>query len=237
MSITRFIKKLIFPNTYNNEAYIKYLESKHIKIGDGCIFYSPNKISIDVERGHMLKIGNYVKVTSGVKILTHDYSRSVLCNMSEYGNVGEAGCTIIEDNVFIGVNSIILMGAKIGRNCIVGASSVVTGSFPDNVVIAGNPAKVICTLSEYYEKRKQKELDEAKEYVRCWRETYNCDPTIEDMTNSFIWLYLPRTEQSIKQYERMFRLNGVNQDIYIDTFMKSKPVYNSFEDFLNDCKD
>ncbi len=49
----------------------------------------------------------------------------------------------IGDNCFIGMNSIILKGTSLGNNVIVGAGSVVHGSFPDNCIIAGNPAKII----------------------------------------------------------------------------------------------
>jgi carbonic anhydrase/acetyltransferase-like protein (isoleucine patch superfamily) len=45
---------------------------------------------------------------------------------------------------------VILNGAKIGRNCIVGAGSVVTEGkeFPDNSLIIGSPAKVVRTLDD-----------------------------------------------------------------------------------------
>jgi acetyltransferase-like isoleucine patch superfamily enzyme len=51
----------------------------------------------------------------------------------------------IGKNCFIGMNSIILKGSVIGDNCIVGAGSVVSGVFPENSVIAGNPATIIKT--------------------------------------------------------------------------------------------
>ena len=50
---------------------------------------------------------------------------------------------IIGDNVWIGWGSIILKGSVIGNNSVVGAGSLVSGKFPDNVVIGGNPAKII----------------------------------------------------------------------------------------------
>ena len=49
---------------------------------------------------------------------------------------------LIDNGCFIG-NSIILKGITIGKNCVVGAGSVVSGNFLDNVIIAGNPGKVV----------------------------------------------------------------------------------------------
>ena len=232
-----FLKKILYPNKYNSEVYISFLRKKGVEIGNGCVIYSPNHTEIDIQRPHMLKIGNYVKITSGVTILTHDYSRSVLCNMRQYGNVGEAANTVIGNNVFVGINSIILMGAHIGNNTIVGAGSVVSGEFEDNVVIAGNPAKVVCSLESFYEKRKSKEISAAKEYVTLWRNKYQRDPTIEEMTNAFSWLYLPREIETFTRHDKLFRLRGVDLDMYKTMFMESSPIYKSFEDFLRDCND
>lgn len=55
------------------------------------------------------------------------------------------------------MNSIILCGTQIGNNVIIGANSVVSGEYPDDCVIAGNPAKIICTLDEF-RKREKKNL-------------------------------------------------------------------------------
>ena len=53
----------------------------------------------------------------------------------------------IGENVFIGCNSLILKGAKIGKNSVIGAGSVVVGIIPENCIAAGNPAKVIRYLN------------------------------------------------------------------------------------------
>ncbi|MET0310957.1 MAG: gamma carbonic anhydrase family protein [Burkholderiaceae bacterium] len=59
------------------------------------------------------------------------------------------GCTV-GDNSLIGIQAVILNNARIGRNCIVGAGSVVTEGkdFPDNSLIIGSPAKVVRTLDD-----------------------------------------------------------------------------------------
>jgi carbonic anhydrase/acetyltransferase-like protein (isoleucine patch superfamily) len=64
------------------------------------------------------------------------------------------GCTI-GDNSLIGIQAVVLNDAKIGRNCIVGAGSVVTEGkeFPDNSLIIGSPARVVRTLDEAAAKR------------------------------------------------------------------------------------
>lgn len=49
----------------------------------------------------------------------------------------------IEDNVWIGMNSVILKGTVIGENSIIGAGSIVSGIIPPNCIAAGNPAKII----------------------------------------------------------------------------------------------
>jgi carbonic anhydrase/acetyltransferase-like protein (isoleucine patch superfamily) len=59
------------------------------------------------------------------------------------------GCTV-GDGSLIGIQAVVLNGAKIGKNCIVGAGSVVTENkeFPDNSLIIGSPARVIRTIDE-----------------------------------------------------------------------------------------
>jgi carbonic anhydrase/acetyltransferase-like protein (isoleucine patch superfamily) len=58
------------------------------------------------------------------------------------------GCTV-GDGALIGIRAVVLNGARIGRNCIVAAGSVVTEdkSFPDGTLIVGTPAKVVRELS------------------------------------------------------------------------------------------
>ncbi|HGH4676425.1 TPA: acyltransferase [Enterobacter bugandensis] len=56
--------------------------------------------------------------------------------------------TIIKKGASVGANATILPGITIGYNSIVGAGSVVTKDIPDNVIVAGNPAKIIRQISD-----------------------------------------------------------------------------------------
>lgn len=207
----------------------KILELEGFDIGAGTIFYDPKSMTIDRERPWMLKIGSYCKITSGTAILTHDYSRSVLRRV--YGEIiGEAKETVIGDNVFIGVNSIILMGCHIGNNVIVGAGSVVSGNIPDNVVVSGNPAKIVRTLDEHYQKRKLKTLNEAILYFKTYKGKYGCWPP-ENTSGPFFTLFADR--QTFDYNDPRLRCNGDNiEDIKRD-FRKTRPMFSSYNDFIS----
>ena len=64
--------------------------------------------------------------------------------------------TIIGDNVFLGANAVVLPGVKIGNQVIIGAGAVVTKNVEDNMVVAGNPAKIISSVDEYINKCKER---------------------------------------------------------------------------------
>lgn len=90
-----------------------------------------------------IEIGNNSIIGANVKILDNDFHPvEPTARLKNEKLIGKKEI-IIKENVFIGCNSIILKGTVLGNNCVVGAGSVVCGSFSDNSVIAGNPAKVI----------------------------------------------------------------------------------------------
>lgn len=63
--------------------------------------------------------------------------------------------TTIGDDVFLGAAAIVLAGVTRGNRVIIGAGSVVAKDVPDNSVVAGNPARVICTVDEYLKKHRR----------------------------------------------------------------------------------
>lgn len=85
-----------------------------------------------------LIIGSNCSISAGVQIYTHDTVRwAISGGVEPY----EYDSVVIEDNCYIGPNTIIAKGVRIGKGTIVGANSFVNKSFPENSKIAGSPAK------------------------------------------------------------------------------------------------
>lgn len=91
-----------------------------------------------------IKIGRNAEIGSGCKIIDNDFHPLQYSERyPEQLDRIKKRPVVIGEGCFIGANSIILKGTTLGRNVVVGAGSVVSGTFPDNVIIAGNPAKII----------------------------------------------------------------------------------------------
>ena len=168
MKIIEFLKKRKY-NTCSFKERVTLLRKKGIEIGDDCEIYP------DVNFGSepfLIEIGNHVRITSGVKITTHDGGLWVLRNKKEFKNADKFGKVKIGNNVHIGIDSIIMPGVTIGDNVVIGCKSVVTKDIPSNVVAAGVPARVIETIDKYKEKVENKVVftkgmssEEKKEYL------------------------------------------------------------------------
>lgn len=99
---------------------------------------------LDVRRGEIV-IGNDCLITYGSRILSHDGAS----RMIDPKDSGE-GRVIIGDNVFVGVNAVIMRNVTVGSNSVIGAGAIVTKDVPPGVLVAGNPAKVIKELPKPY---------------------------------------------------------------------------------------
>lgn len=140
MLILRKILRKLRGSAYS----VDELRSYGIRIGDNCFLGSKH---IDIEHGYLITIGNNVTISSA-RILAHDASTKRYLGYSKVGKV------CIDDNSFIGADAIILPGVRIGKHAIVGAGAVVSKDVPDNMIVAGNPARIICSVDEYIEKNK-----------------------------------------------------------------------------------
>ena len=131
----------------NGEISTKWLIRNGMKVGNH--FHRGSRCFIDPSHCFLISIGNNVTMSIGVTVLAHDASTEKLLGYTRIGQVN------IKDNVFIGANSIILPRVTIGNNSIIGAGSVVTHDIPDNVVAAGNPARIIVSVEQYIKKNKE----------------------------------------------------------------------------------
>ena len=135
----------------SNQTKLKYAKKAGVKIGSGCTLLG--RIEWGSEP-YLIEIGDNVRITSGCKFVTHDGGMHVLRNARQMPQADLFGKIKVGNNVFVGIQSIILPGVTIGNNVVIGACSVVTKDIPDNTVACGVPARPIRKLDEYCEKAK-----------------------------------------------------------------------------------
>ena len=119
------------PRVKKNADISPYLEiGDYSELGTRCMIHGN------------VKLGSYVIMGPDVKIYARNHKfesldKPIALQGKEYLR------TEIGDDVWIGANSIILPGVKVGNHCIVAAGSIVTKDVPDYAIVGGNPAKVI----------------------------------------------------------------------------------------------
>lgn len=110
-----------------------------ITIGENCGISGSTIYAMDE-----INIGRDVLIGGNCKIIDNDFHPLAASkrNPQKPEDIKKRPICI-GDGCFIGANSIILKGTTLGRNCVVGAGSVVHGTWPDNSIIAGNPARLV----------------------------------------------------------------------------------------------
>ena len=151
------LKELLY--RLRGEYTTEKLISMGMKVGRN--FGRLNGVILDPSHCWLIEIGDNVTLAPRVHILCHDASTKTFLNYTKIGRV------TIGDNVFIGAESVVLPGVTIGSNVIVGANSTVTHDVPEGSVVAGSPARVICTLEEYLNKERNRMAD-----APCYGEEY-----------------------------------------------------------------
>lgn len=231
MGILTNLYKRIYRVYYKSSSarYIKFLRKQGVVIGNGCIFRSPNATRIDISRPSLIEIGNNVDMNHNFQIMTHDWASGVFRHVF-HNILPSSGKVKIGNNIYFGTNVVVLKGVTIGDNCVVAAGSIITKSIPANSVVAGVPAKVICSLEEYYEKRKNVCIEEAFEYARSIVERYNRMPTVEDFHEEFV-LFTNGSDTSTHRPWMISQLGGErNYQIWCK---EHKAPYKNIDDFLN----
>lgn len=233
--LRKIYQKILYGKRCDSNTYIKFLRKKGVRIGDDTIIYEPKSVVIDDTRPWLIEIGSKVKITHGVVILTHGFDWSVL--KTKFNTImGSSGKVKIGDNVFIGMNTTILKGVTIGDNVIIGANSLINKDIPSNVVVAGNPCRVICSIDEYLEKRKKEQLKEAVELTTEYFLVYKRWPE-KRVLREFIFAFENRDTLSKEDsiFNEIASIND-NFDLTFKEFKNSNGEFNSYEEFLNYCK-
>lgn len=142
---------------------VGYFKRLGVRIGNDCRLLNTNPGTFGAEP-YLVTLGNHVTVTSGVQFVTHD--GGVWVFRERYPDIDVFARVTVGNNVFIGLNAILLPGTEIGDNCVIGAGSVVKGRIPPNSVAAGVPARVIRSLDEYWDSLQPRAL-----HIRSQEET------------------------------------------------------------------
>lgn len=232
------VKKILYKISYyysilTNDRFIYFLRKKGIKIGNGCIFRNRNTIRIDITRPSLISIGDFVDFNRNFQILTHDYTTSVF--IRKYGEfINSSGRVTIGNNIVFGTDVIVLKGVEIGDNCIIGAGSIVSKSIPANSVAVGRPAKVICSIDEYFQRRKKECIDEAYEYANSIKERYGREPKYEDFYEEF-HLFLDR--HNIERYPNLNIKKQLGSSEAVTTWLDShEAMFRDFDEFIDRAK-
>lgn len=114
---------------------------KNVKIGQRC---SVNR-GVIIQGHTSIVVGDDVVLSPNVMILDAGLDFLALVDRGVRVHSGEG--IVIGARCWLGAGAIVLPGVKLGNNVLVAAGSVVTRSFESNVVIAGNPARIIRSIA------------------------------------------------------------------------------------------
>lgn len=151
----RWIRIITKPFVWAFSKYkpVKYARWVGVNIGKNPHFYGPTSWGTEP---WLITIGDNVHITGNCKFINHD--GGTLIFRDQIPDLEISKPIVVGNNVYIGEETMILPGAHIGNNCVIGARSVVTKDIPDNSVAVGVPARVIKTTDEYLQKLKRESL-------------------------------------------------------------------------------
>lgn len=170
-----YARRFVFPHFEEIGPHAKFIGPRHIQVfGAGvragralhviASADAPVRLTVWAAPEQMAEIvlGDCVLLTGGVRIMAAKSIRigngcmfaagATVSDCDWHGLYdrtdidGDAREVMLHDNVWIGTNAFVTKGVSIGENSVIGAGAVVTRDVPANVVVAGNPAKVVKQL-------------------------------------------------------------------------------------------
>ena len=232
-----FVKKLIRKCCNRLQNYTRLTSDEYVEqlrlggaiIGKNVLFRYPEHTLIDMTRPSLIELGDNLDINDNFTVLTHDFGTYVFRNLY-HDFVNCSGKVKIGSNIYFGRDVTILKGVTIGDNCIIGLGSVVSRDIPSNSVAVGYPAKVVCTIEDYYKKRKSLCLDEAIEYAKSIRERFGREPEITDFTEEWN-LFL--TKEEYEDNSKVRRMVDFRMKEWTKDFLEGERVFKGFEYFVN----
>jgi len=125
----------VFLATLNQNAQV--IIGDHFAMSGGCICVAEKIV-----------IGNNVAVGANSMIVDTDFHPLSSDLRAANPQDGKSKPVTIEDDVFIGMNCLIVKGVKVGKGSVIGAGSIVTADVPPGVIVAGNPARFIKEITK-----------------------------------------------------------------------------------------
>lgn len=226
---------LLYGSRADTNRYIRYMNRMGAQIDESVQMSVPESVRLDITTPWMLRIGKNVYIAEGVKIMTHDASWMVL--MGRNGKLhGHIGPVSIGDNVFLGIDSIVLCNVSICDNVIVGAGAVVTSSIRSSGVYAGNPARKVMELEQMEAVRESRQLKEALMLADRYQDRYGTFPPRE-VFREYFWLFEKKDTDRLPESFRRQMTHSGNFETVVKRFMESEPEFDGYEAFRKWCEE
>lgn len=216
-------------------TYARRLNRMGARIDESIAMAVPESVRLDETTPYLLEIGKNVYMAEGIRIMTHDASWLVM--KGEDGVIrGNTGPVKIGNNVFLGIDSVVLCNTSICDNVIIGAGSVVSTSICKPGVYAGNPARLVIPLEAIKGIRESRQIKDAYVMARRYYERYHIKPP-RDIFNEYFWIFEERREEILCQaYRKQMEICG-NYEQSLEAFLNSQPDFQGYDAFWEWCKE
>jgi maltose O-acetyltransferase len=144
----KFVRRVLRAILYRIRAEYTTEKLVHLGLKVGKNFTRLHGVILDPSHCWLITIGDNVTMAPRVHILAHDASTFHFLGYTKIGRVD------IGNNVFIGSDTVVLPNVRIGDNVVIGSNSTVSRDVPSNCVVAGNPARYLCTIDAFVEKNR-----------------------------------------------------------------------------------
>lgn len=158
---SKFLPLFRILNRVNQNAYMNValtlLRRSGVEVLGRPLWIS-SSVFLDNSGPGSISFGDRCVVSDAVKILTHDFSLDRIaearCDLPPDEELYRRAPVKIGARAFVGLGTVLMPGVTVGDDAIIGAGSVVTTSVDAGDVVAGNPARRICSTDELWDKRR-----------------------------------------------------------------------------------